>query len=596
VRIAAFVRVALVVFLVAMNLGFALPDVARPFHPMGDLGFRLADFGKVSSVVSGSPAARAHIAPGDALVLPTLQDRVRWDVILANELYPGDRETLTVARGDTRRSVTLTAGTFTRYPDWLAVLRALLEAFWVLLVAFLVLRRPNVMTWSLFFFSIFPKIAPMAISVLSVPPYLNLVYNSTALIMKSLSEAAGIVFVLSLGAYPVPRWHWIAGIIFVPLFIILNLPGAIALVLWLAAGISHSIFDFALARTYGYAVGLIWGVTVLALLGTIYAENRGKDRQRLLWVMVGFAIYLFVKGTAVILPPGTPYILVAILYTLQAAFPLCVTYAILKHRLVDIHFVVSQALIFGIISTCIIAVLAFIDWLFSKVLDSQRLGAFAQVAAAIAFGFWFNHFHQQVDRFVDAVFFRKKHRADVHLRALAKGLPHATCDQAITQVLVDEPTEALDLASAALFKRNGSTNFKRVHARGWAGSTPAELMDRDLTALRLQNYHEAFVLDPGAAQNVNLSQGSATPDVVLPIFVHNELVAVAFYGCHKHGEHLDRDEIQTIGGFAVAASAAYAHLESRELRREVEDTRSQTRQMEIESLRRQNDALRRGSR
>jgi hypothetical protein len=53
-------RLAIVLALVALDLGFALPDIVRPISPLGDLGFSTVN-NVVTAAVPDGPAARANI-------------------------------------------------------------------------------------------------------------------------------------------------------------------------------------------------------------------------------------------------------------------------------------------------------------------------------------------------------------------------------------------------------------------------------------------------------------------------------------------------------------------------------------------------------
>jgi hypothetical protein len=587
----ALVRIAVVLAATGLELGFALPDFIRPVEPIGDLGFSTTN-NVVTGIVPGGPAARAHIAVGDSIGFSSQEDRFRFfDPSSSSYLlvHPGDSDTFAVEHNGTSRRVTLVATRFSEYPAWLVPLRVFVESFWLLLAAFLVLRRPSVMTWSFFVFSIFPNIAPLALGPLILPVALVVLSHVSFEVYAAISQSAALIFILSLGPRPVPRWHWIAGIITVPLFVILNLPIAIQNLLFYFWSIPHSAFDFVLAPAYGF-VAAAWAVTALSILGVICAQSSGKERQRVTWILIGFVIYSLASVAVAFLPRGTPLIVFALLWTLFGALPVCVFYAILKHRLIDISFFINRALVYAIISGGIIAVFGLIDWVFTKRLSDSRLGTLVEIAGAIAFGLSFSYIHAGVDHLVDRLFFRRKHVTEARLRKLATELPQASSDESIARSLVDEPFTALELASAALFKHQYGAGFVRVRARGWGERALEGLSDDDLLLLHVQNNRSTSVLDELLSRNHEFPQGPAKPDVVLPIFVRSELVALALYGSHQGGEHLDSDEIQMIGELAAGASAAYAHFEALELRREAEAARSQMARMKVELLRSENSA------
>ncbi len=592
----SLVRGVIVVALVVVELGVMLPDIIRPLRPLGDLGFStITDV--VTGLVPNGSATKAHIDVGDAIVFPTPDVRFRWfdsSGVSFPLARPGDTAPpLTVYRGSARRQIVLTAGTYTEYPDWLATLRVLLETGWVLLAAFLVLRVPSITTWSFFALSIFPNIAPMALGPLILPlPFIVLHHTLYQLGFSVLAQPAAIAFVLSLGARPLPRWRGVAAWVLIPLFTLLNLPILIQNFLWYFGGIAHSVFDFSTTAAYG-AVSLLWGLVVLVLLGVIYTEDRSQNRARIGWVLAGFVVYCTANTAVAFLPSSTPLAVLAVLWTSYAVLPICVTYAILRHRLVDINFFISRALVYGIISGLVIAILGLVDWLFSKNLSMEKIGVYAQVVAAVAIGFWLRDLHHRVDHFVDSVFFRRKHRAEQHLLHLARALPYATTHSTLNQGLVDEPFAALRLASAAFFEKR-EAEFRRVHACGSSEQMPSALDGSDVALLDLKTDADASVINEPFWAKHGLTATAARPDVALPITVRGELVAIALYGAHKRGEHLDDDELRTLAELAAEAAIGYAHLQASSLRRASESARreAEVAMMQTELLRRENSVLR----
>jgi hypothetical protein len=597
----AFARVAIVLLFVALDLGFVLPDLSRTVTQIGSTGIttRFLVPNIVAYVDPNSPAANAHIQVGDIITLSTPADRGRW-LFSASDIvrHSGVTQVLTLTHHGQKRVVTLVATEDDSYPVWMTVVRVFVETFSVVLAAFLLLRRPNVTTWAFFFFSIFPTIASFAVATMTYPPVVLAIYYIVVVGLSGPGTAAGIVFVLSLGAQPVPRWHWIAGYVLVPVVVLITLPTSAFILLWIFAGVTQSAFAFGADPTYFTIVGTLTTLMTLALLIPIYQENRGRTRQQLTWIAAGLVISSAAGIAPPLFPPSTPFAFVAACFILKGALPLCVAYAVLKHRLIDINFFVSRTLVYGTISGGVIALFGFIDWLFAKELDNQKVGVFAEVAAAIAVGFWFSSIHRRVDQFIDSVFYRRKHLAEKHLQHLAKALHHAPSEASITNGLVDDPVTALELSSAALFKRNGMPSFRRVHARGWDAGTVDDLQADDTLLLRMQLDRETLVLDDVAIGNRGFPRGPARPDIALPIHIRNDLVAVVFYGGHAHGEHLDADEIHAISALGSGASAGYASIQAQALvaKAEAAELRAEIAQREAGQLRSEVEALLRASR
>jgi hypothetical protein len=251
--------------------------------------------------------------------------------------------------------------------------------------------------------------------------------------------------------------------------------------------------------------------------------------------------------------------------------PLAIGYAVIRHRVIDVSFVVSRTLVYAVLTTLLVGIFSLVDWFFTDYLSNARLGTVAEVGAVLAFGIWFNGLHRRVETLIDATFFRQRHRAEVQLARIASALPRAPTADTVAQFLVDEPVRALSLASAALFRRNLDSQFIREAAVGW---TPSELLgldSKDNALLTLAETEEGpLSLYDHPWRKECMPAGAARPVLALPIIVRRELAAIVFYGSHLHGEALDPDEIKALAGLAPGAAAAYDHLEAEAMRRKNE--------------------------
>ena len=146
----------------------------------------------VKSIVPGSPAYRAGITVGDKVEWPrALRQRLQLFRIAP---HPGERITLSILRGDQRHIVTLQARPLPPLPLADRILLAVKFAWLFVFIAVsyaLVLLRPSIMTWGLFFF-------PFNLMIIFLPSDLFFSYIPTnwfiALrIARDLIAPAGIV-------------------------------------------------------------------------------------------------------------------------------------------------------------------------------------------------------------------------------------------------------------------------------------------------------------------------------------------------------------------------------------------------------------------
>jgi hypothetical protein len=452
------------------------------------------------------------------------------------------------------------------------VKKTLILARWLALLLFvgvgagLVLLRPSVATWGFYLYCLGLNGAANVSSLFLFGPPWDLVVSAIYFAFASAGFVGVAVFAACFLHEPPVGWR--AGIYrFAPLafLIVFGLQ-----MYWVLAGLYFG-WPARDADATALTLEAVLVVAAVYALTETYLRAKGTDRQRIRWVIVGFGIALVAFLTDQILTRegfNPPYWLHGSLALTSVVVPLTVAYAVIKHRVIDVSFVVSRALVYGILTTLLVGLFSLIDWFFTDYLRLARLGTFAEVGAVVAFGFWFNGLHRRVDTIIDATFFRQRHRAEVQLARNAVALPFATTTKSVGQALVEEPVRTLSLASAALFRRNTIGGYVREESAGWAASDLSHLDESDdhfLMLLQAEGGPLSLFDHPWRSDRV--PGGPALPILALPIIVRRELAAIVFYGSHVHGEAFDPDEIKAIAGLATGAAAAYDHLEAEEMRR-----------------------------
>lgn len=583
----AILRAAVVIALATIALSISVPDIRRVWQPAGTLGYAQSLDDVVISVTPGSAADRAGIRIGDRIDVAAM-DPAHWGAVYyGTTALPGIQVPHVIVHQGEKRSVTLTSQP-EKMPapkQALILMQLLAFAAAVGIGATLVILRPSIVTWSFYFYCLGLAFAP---ALLSASSFGNL-GSWIVLEMRSGLRQAGWVGVAVFGAMFLHEqsrgWRAIVRRFAPPAWLLF-----MALSTYIAFAAGHAGWPASLAaRAHNF---LQYSCVAIALFGlcATYFTSYGTERQRIRWVVLGFGIGLIGAVTASILAnysgaytnaPTASFWWFAVAALTTLAVPVTVAYAVIKHRVIDVNFVVSRTLVYTILTTLLVGILSIIDWFFIEKLKLIRFGTIAEIVVAIAIGFWFNGLHKRVDRLIDATFFRQRHRAESQLAQIAASLPHVTTAKAIGEFLVSEPVRILSLASAALFHRQSDGVFRRVESRGWRESDVTRLDDEDdrVLALALAQRAPLSLYDhPWRTRDVPV--GPALPSLALPITVRQELAAIVFYGAHLHGEALDPDEIKAISGLAAGAAAAYDHLQAQALQRKIESM-----QTEIDLLR-----------
>lgn len=578
----ATARTIVVVVLALLMLGVDALSLRGMWHPRGVFGYGTNVDGVVTGVDSGSPANAAGIRVGDRLDESTMTPQQRWDLVQIPAVQSaGMSRTFGVIRDGVKRSITLVsvAEPITLTDQVVILMSALGGLVFIGIGVAIVLLRPEPATWGFFLFCLgYAPASEAEFNLVVAAPWV--LYGSMALSSIAAAGLAGlIVFALRFLQSSVSGWRRWAELV-APAFVYVGIS---------AVGAVEIAYTYFIGRPaewvahVGYAFTAAGALVVIVALVDTYIHRAGADRQRMRWVIFGFGVTLLSQLVVTVIQTeaaNTPLVVTSGISMLTVIAPITVAYAIVKHRVIDVNFVMSRTLVYGALTTLFVGIFALIDWFVGRVLDQTRWALVAEIAVAIGVGFWLNGLHARVDRFVDSVLFRRRHAAERRLGRLARGLPHATSVGLIDTSLISEPSDALDLTSAALFRRDASGRYRRVAARGWNDGAAGDLATDDPLTLHLQAERAAIRLSEIHWAREDAPGGGARPALAVPIAVRHELDAIVLFGAHRGGEDFDPDELQWLNALAAAAGAAYDHLEADALRQS------------LEALRRENESQR----
>lgn len=232
----------------------------------------------------------------------------------------------------------------------------------------LLLLRPGRMTWA--FFAIAAGLAVNPISVLHYPSALMF----PALIAIELSGTMGNVALMVFAArFPndsTSGWVALCDRMAVPFYFILALTSIYYR--YPAVEQGHEIAVFIIVLSF---VPLV--IATAIVVQKFLALPRG-DRQRLAWVTASFALYI---ATFFPMPAITnnPTALQIANNIAQALVPLVVAYATVKHRVIDIRFAISLALVYTVLSGGVVGIFAILDWSIGTALAQTRLALIVSI-------------------------------------------------------------------------------------------------------------------------------------------------------------------------------------------------------------------------
>lgn len=566
-------RLALVVVLGMWALGTTLPSINALTHPPGTFGFRADYDGRITDVDAQGQAADAGITTYDRVHLPLTPIQYRpYAAPRAPVPAPGQRAEFGIQFGNGVRTVTLTATAqpMVSLERWSVVLTIFAVTIYVLIAGALVMLRPSRATWGFYLACL--GINPAPAEALGVFPYpwASVVQIGDHL-MLALGTAGFLVFALRFPSGEVSGWRAVLDRYSWLVFLI-------SAVLLLSVDVRPLIFGQP-AETLKN-VTLMWestiGLLVVAALLNTYSHASAQDRQRIRWVIVGFVIGV----TAAIISATVGYsphvsrsmaALANWAHLFTTAVPITVAYAVIRHRVLDIRFAISRAVVYGIITFGAIAVFAIIEWVFQHMIAERQAAVYVEIVAAIGLGVGFHSLEARLDGLVDSVIFRTRHLADERLARIAAALPHASTLGAVDELLTSAPLEAWQLGSAAVFRRDDDGRYVRTAAAGWDDGTASSFDGNDVLLLTLKEELAPIRLPDLRWQYADAQASDHMPVLAVPIVVRRSLAGVALYAGPLSGEAFDPDAIALLERLAAGAAGAYDQLEIDSLRDRVRE-------------------------
>ncbi len=527
----------------------------------------------ITHLAPGGSAVQAGIRVGDRVDLSRLYPaRMRsFDPVLSYRGMPGDRVEVPILRRSTRLIVPVTLGAALAEPlsvDIASDASSFMTAVAVLLAAWLVLRRPSAMTWSLYAF----LLGSSGGDTQALNRFGWGVSLADNLVVAVLGSA--FVFIVMFAARApndfASGWRKWFSIAAISMFFIWLINNAYPIVAWSILGLPQRyVFP---PFWIGSALTVLSCLLAAIALAVSYATAHGSDRERLKWIVLGI-IFVILPGALFQLIPSISYwfltnTTLTLIFTAGIA---AIAYAIVKGRIVDVKFLVSRAVVAALLAGGIVVAFAIIDWLVSRKLQATQLGTMTEIVFAIALGFWFNALHHNVDACVDRLFFRKRYLAEQKLHLAAHAVLHCTSPHTIREVLVDEPADAFDLASAAIFEPVDDSTWRREREVGWEPNTLTSLTGDDIMLLHIKAEQSTLKTSALRWHPAGLPEGNARPVLAVPVLARRRVVAIVLYGEHRSGADFDADEVRAIERVAEAAGAAYDHVEAETYRGKYEE-------------------------
>ena len=494
---------------------------------------------------------------GDILEMERMSPATRAALLLGQPITEGTRVDLEVRRGDRELSVAASSqflpNTYMKRYSGVLLLRNGLFLVILALGILSIWRGRNLAASGLGLFAI-AVIISAGLRSIAVPP-------AWAFWMQLLSECVVVplIFVgLFLVAYAVaassmnarPRRLFTGAFILSCLLLVsLTFSNLVSKVYFLSHGLPIPVLPTVVCVSALIPLLiLIWGYTQAGL----------EQRLRIRWILcstgVVFLALIFQVLAATASDMTTQLIFT---YTVVLLFIIAVTgytYAILRHRLVDVRVVINRTLAYAIITALVVGIFAAISSYTERATLNRSTSLLLELIVPLALGIVLSTLRKYIDTYVNRFLFHRKYAAEKALNDFAR-----TCD------FIEQPERLLDQTIQQVFKHTHAVNvalyerdargYRRVRQQG--NMDMPELVEADdLAFVRLRAGERE--IDMHGTESALGRQGYA-----FPMSVRGRLIGALVCG-PRPAEQYTVDERQLLAHVARQVGAAIHALRSLE--------------------------------
>jgi hypothetical protein len=294
---------------------------------------------------------------------------------------------------------------------------------------------------------------------------------------------------------------------------------------------------------------------IIAFFALSYARTSGLAKQRVRWVFWAFMLSRVgvVLNLANRLLPH-PLQLSGFEWATVMIFPLGCTYAILRHRIIDVNFVLNRTLVLTILTTFIVGIFILLEDLLSAVAASHGTGLIVETIVALVIGFSFNAMHKRLEATVARFIFRAKYEAANVLRRLAQEAPFMESADALLSRTSQEVRTASGAASTMIYERSGDSY--RMTAHSGADPGPESVSVDDLAFVRMRTLRT-----PVDLADVDSTLGK--DGIAFPLSIRGTLSGALVCRRRPNGEAYAPDEIALLSGVAHEVGTEVNAIRSR---------------------------------
>jgi hypothetical protein len=297
-------------------------------------------------------------------------------------------------------------------------------------------------------------------------------------------------------------------------------------------------------------------LVIIAFFIVSYIRTTGVARQRIRWVFwafmfsrIGVLLTLFNRLLVHPIPLSDAAWLTVMI------FPVGCTYAILRHRIIDVNFVLNRTLIYTILTSLAVGIFVLLEHLLNSVAVSREGSLAVELAVALGLGLSFNAMHKRTEQFLDRTLFRSKYEAAVALQQLSEDAAYMENPETLLGAATREIPRAMAMRGAAIYERLDG-KYALTASHGLDG-LPAEVDVDDPAFVRLRKHLSQIDLS-------EVESALGGDDIAFALSARGQLIGAFLCGPRVNGETFAPDEIAMLRNVVREIGAELHAIRTRE--------------------------------
>lgn len=246
-----------------------------------------------------------------------------------------------------------------------------------------------------------------------------------------------------------------------------------------------------------------------------------------------------------------------------ALVPVGLGYMILRHRVLDISFVINRAVVYGAVSLIMITAFIVFEWLIGTLVQKGTGASLVlNVVGAIGLGFSVRYIHERVDRRIDDLFFRERHLAEAAVRRFGHEAALITQTSDLMQKTIEVAQRNIKLEGAAFYSADDGVFAPRLTTIDDASA----VSENDYAVLAMRSFHKPIDLTEFDTK--------VPGEYAFPMIVRGSLAGFLACGPKASHEALAPDELDALGALARDCGIALDSLRVSHIERELGEARA----------------------